>query len=49
MTPAIMKKFVTTYINTITVLMRATQSASASVLPVFSPKDLAQSRQTLRK
>ena len=35
------------YINTITVRMQATRSASASVLPVFSPKDLAQSLQIL--
>jgi len=47
MTPAIIKKFVITYINTTAVRMQAIRSASESELPDFSPSDLAQSRQIL--
>ena len=42
MTPAIIKKFVTMYINTISVLMQAIRSASMFELPDFSPNALAQ-------
>jgi hypothetical protein len=47
MTPAIIKKFVITYINTTNVRMQAIRSASASELPDFSPNALAQMRQSL--
>ena len=40
-----MKQFVIIYDNTIIVRMQAIRSASLSVLPVFSPSDLAQSLQ----
>ena len=49
MTPAIMKKFVMMYINTIAVLMQAIRSASVSELPAFSPKALAHMRQSFFK
>ena len=45
MTPAIIKKFVTMYINTISVLMQAIRSASMFELPDFSPNALAHMRQ----
>jgi len=45
MTPAIIKKFVITYVNTINVLMQAIRSDSSSELPDFSPRALAQIRQ----
>jgi hypothetical protein len=47
MTPAIIKKFVIMYINTTSVLMQAIRSDSSSELPDFSPKALAQMRQSL--
>ena len=46
MTPAIIKKFAITYINTIKVRMQAIRSASASELPDFPPRALAQMRQS---
>jgi len=44
-TPAIIKKFVIRYDNTIMVLRQAILSASLLLLPDFSPRALAQSRQ----
>ena len=46
MMPAIIKKFVMQYINTIIVRMQAIRSDSLSVLPDFSPNDFAQRRQS---
>ena len=40
-----MKQFVMMYVNTIKVRMQAIRSASASELPAFSPRALAQSLQ----
>ena len=45
MTPAIIKKFVITYVNTIQVRMQAIRSDSSSELPAFSPRALAHIRQ----
>ena len=42
-----MKQFVMMYDNTIAVRMQAIRSASASVLPDFSPRALAHIRQIL--
>jgi hypothetical protein len=43
------KQFVMIYVNTITVRTQAMRSDSLLLLPAFSPKALAQSRQRLRK
>ena len=47
MTPAIIKQFVIIYDNIMIVRIKATRSASASVVPAFSPMALAQSLQIL--